>query len=213
MALKCSVLILFALFSVANIIAVGKRNKLLEQITKPFLMPLLLVFYLLCVKAPNILIVLALTGGFWGDTLLLGSGIFFTFGLIAFLTGHAFYITAFLKPLDFATIPAVFYLLAVPYIVYSVQFCKRLFPAINKEKPQVVIYMVCLLAMSFSSLLRVNSVGGPQFWLPFVGSLLFIASDSMLAFDSFKEVVKGRIVAIMVTYLLAQSLIIAGFII
>lgn len=214
MAFQYAVLILFILCSFINIIAIWKTGKTAQRISKPLLMPLLLLFYLLSVKTPNLFILFALVGGFLGDTFLLGSGIFFTLGLVSFLLGHVFYITAFLSPLDFAAIPPSFYLLAIPYILYSIMICKKLFPYIDKkEKPEVILYMVLLLSMSFSSLLRCWSVSGPQFMLPFIGSLLFIASDSMLAFQVFQKTSNKRAgVAIMVTYLLAQSLIVAGLI-
>lgn len=207
-------LILFLLVSIADIAAVAKENTRAEHAVKPLLMPLLFAFYLLSAKAPNALLLLALLCGFFGDTFLLGSGVFFVCGLSSFLLGHIFYITAFLRPLNFAAVTPLFWVPALLlYLLYSVFACRRLLPCVEpKLRPALIAYMVCLLGMSFLSLLRSQYTSGASFWLPFLGSLFFVASDTMLAFRVFQKKSRGNSgVAVMITYLLAQSLIVSGF--
>lgn len=208
------VLLLYFLCSAADIAAVGKGCVRAERIVKPLLMPLLLVFYLVSTKAPNVFLVLALVCGFLGDTFLLGSGAFFACGLFAFLLGHVFYITVFLKSLDFMALPPLFLISAVLlYVLYCIPVSRRLLPSVEpKLRPAVILYMTCLLGMSCSSLLRYACASGVQFWLPFLGSLLFVSSDTMLAFRVFKKKSSGNSgAAVMVTYLLAQLMIVSGF--
>ncbi len=207
-------LILFVLCSAADLIAVGKGNARAERIAKPLLMPLLLAFYLLSAKVPNPLIALALVCGFLGDTFLLGSGVFFLCGLFVFLLGHVFYITAFLKPPVFAAMTPLFWVSAILlYVLYAVPVCRRLLPSVGpKLRPAAILYMVFLLTMSCSSLLRYPCTDGTRFWLPFIGSLFFVASDTMLAFRAFrKDSCKVPETAVMTTYLAAQALIVLGF--
>ena len=216
--MKASLLVLLLYFfcSAADIAAVGKGNVRAERIAKPLLMPLLLIFYLLSTKAPDIFLVLALVCGFLGDTFLLGSGAFFACGLFAFLLGHVFYITAFLKPLDFATLSPLFLISAILlYVLYCIPVSRRLLPSVEpKLRPAVILYMICLLGMSCSSLLRYPCTSGARFWLSFLGSLLFVLSDTMLAFRVFKKKSNGNSgAAVMVTYLLAQLMIVSGFLI
>lgn len=216
--MKASLLVLLLYFfcSAADIAAVGKGSMRAERIAKPLLMPLLLIFYLLSTKAPNVFLVLALVCGFLGDTFLLGSGVLFACGLFAFLLGHIFYITAFLKLLNCAALPPLFLISAILlYVLYCVPVSRRLLPSIEpKLRPAVILYTICLLGMSCSSLLRYPCASGARFWLPFLGSLLFVSSDTMLAFRVFKKKSGGNSgAAVMVTYLLAQLMIVSGFLI
>lgn len=213
---------LFFLFSIVDIASVKYGSKRFQRIFKPLLMPMLLAFYIACSaamgKTPDIFIVLALVCGFLGDTFLLGSGSFFTCGLLAFLLGHLFYISAFLRPLERVNIPPLFYLPIIAYVVYCVFVCRQLFPYVDKPmKLPVTVYMFFLMTMSFTSLLRGSAFSGLNFILPFVGSLSFIASDSMLAFQSFKKrgifAGRGGGIAVMITYLAAQFLIVLGLLV
>ncbi len=207
-------LVLFVLCSAADLFAVAKKSVRAERIAKPLLMPLLLAFYLLSAKQPDLFLVLALVFGFLGDTFLLGSGAFFACGLLAFLLGHACYITAFLRPLDFSALSPIVWVPAVlAYVLYIIPVGRRIFPSVEpKLRPAVTLYAVCLLGMSCSSLLRYPYAAGLEFWLPFVGSLLFVSSDTMLAFRVFRKKSCGNSsIAVMVTYLLAQLMIVLGF--
>jgi len=49
--------------------------------------------------------------------------------------------------------------------------------------------------------------------MPFVGSLLFMASDSVLAINTFRSKIPRGDVYIMSTYVTAQVLIVAGMIV
>lgn len=187
--------------------AAGKTG--LERIAKPLLMPLLLCYYLLGAAAPNPLVAAALVFGFLGDTFLLGGGAFFLCGLASFLAGHLFYIAAFLRGLNLSAVPHGVWAAAAGYGLFALAACRILLPSVEKKlRPAVVSYLVCLLAMSFAALLRCGRVSGAGFWLPFLGSLFFVASDTMLAFQVFQKRSGG---GVMVTYLLAQFLIVSGF--
>jgi uncharacterized membrane protein YhhN len=123
---------------------------------------------------------------FLGDFFLLWSKekTFFIVGLLSFLMGHIFYTIAFLQTTYFLSgIPKWFYFSLLPFI----------------------------LIMSFASFSRIWALKGLSFWLPFVGSIFFIASDSLLAFRNFKVKLSRGWVSIMITYILAQLLIIFGF--
>lgn len=210
-------LVLLALYlvcSAADVCAAAKRSVRAERVAKPLLMPLLLAFYLLTAKAPDRFLVLALVCGFLGDTFLLGSGVWFACGLGAFLLGHAFYIAAFLRPMDFSVLRLSFWLPGlISYVLYGAVACRRLLPHVGaKLRPAILAYMVCLLGMSFAALLRLSYAGGAGFWLPLLGSLLFVASDTLLAFRIFAKKSEGSSgAAIMVTYTLAQLFIVLGF--
>ena len=137
------------------------------------------------------------------------TGRFFTAGLISFLVGHVFYIIALLEPVSFSNIPFGVYILVLPFIFYGVFIYKNLLPYLKSMKIHAFLYLTVILIMSFSSLLRICSINNYQFWMPFLGALLFISSDTMLAFNQFRG--KGREEYIMITYIAAQLLIVLGF--
>ena len=213
--LRFAVFFAFLICSAADLFAVRTGSTAVENFAKPLLMPLLIFFYWISAvgmgKKPEILILLALFCGFLGDTFLLLHGGFFLLGLGSFLLGHLCYILAFLKPLDLHTVPPAVWVSALAYLAFAVFVSKALLPSVQgREKIAVVLYMACLLFMSFSALLRCGYVQGKGLELTFIGSLFFVASDSMLAFQIYRNAGGVFHVPVMVTYLLAQSLIVFG---
>jgi len=67
------------------------------------------------------------------------------------------------------------------------------------------------MGMSYASLLRFGGIRGHVFWLPFIGSLFFILSDSLLAIRNFRYRQKKGWVSVMLSYVLGQLLIAMGF--
>lgn len=184
-----------------------------RQVTKPLLMPLLLLFYLLTAAHPLPLLVAALVFGFLGDTLLLGSGRFFPAGLLAFLLGHVCYISLFILHTAWQSVPIWVFAAALLYIAYGFWLMRRLLPGLNEMKLPGFLYLGCILLMSLTALLRAAGEPRVQTALPFIGSLFFIVSDSLLSLDAFTGSKKIRGPIIMITYLTAQALITVGFLI
>ena len=210
------VFIVFLVLAVVNLIGLKKGDTKIDKCTKPFLMPLLALCYWLAMRGSGrleLFLIIGLLFGFLGDTFLLGkSDKLFTCGLLAFLAGHIFYILLYLGHFSLAAlsplgiiVPAAIYALLLWLVV------KKLYPSLKKrDKPGVTVYMLVILLMSFTAL-QLALTGGN--WLPFLGSLLFVTSDTMLAFQNFKfRPTPFSRVSIMVTYLLAQMLITFGFI-
>lgn len=183
--------------------------------TKPFLMPLLLIYYILSVAEVNKLLVIALLFGFMGDVFLMwpkGKNNFIL-GLGAFLIGNVCYILLFLHGISFARdVPVWFYLIIIVYAIFARAVLVKLKNHLGHMKVPTYIYMVVILLMSFVSLTRIWVTGmSISFFLPFIGSLLFICSDSMLAFYTFIGEFKNGNMYIMLTYILAQVLIVGGY--
>lgn len=183
--------------------------------TKPLLMPLLAIYYIVSVAEVNKLIVLALVFAFMGDVFLMWSERRknFLFGLGAFLIGHICYVLLFLQGNSFVkSVPAWFYLIIIIYITFARVVMKKLTKYLGDMVLPTYIYMVVILLMSFISLARIFVMGmSISFLLPFIGSLLFLCSDSILAFYTFKGIFKNGNIYIMLTYVLAQILIVGGY--
>lgn len=212
---KLIIAITFIIDFIFNLDADQNRNQKLKILTKPLLVPLIILFYLISATHINWLILAALFCGFIGDISLLWGSIkpLFTLGLLAFLAGHLFYTAAFLQSTEYLSIvPAWVFLLLIPYILYSIFILKLLKPGLKNMVLPVSIYMCAISLMSFSSACRIwNGFTLPNL-LPFIGSLSFIASDSVLAYSSFNSPRENYETFIMATYILAQCLITAGFI-
>lgn len=209
-------ILIFLTVSFLNIVFELLHNKKGRLYTKPLLMPLLILFYLAKVNVVNYLIISALLCGFVGDIFLMLSKKEFNvlMGIGAFLLGHLFYISIFLHTSSMLRdVPYLFFLSIIPYIILELYLFKKLFPSMKTMKLASFIYMSVIFLMSFTSLTRVWSISFIPFLFPFIGSLFFIFSDTVLAFDLFIHHNKHNNVIVMSTYIIAQLFIVVGFII
>ncbi|MGB7606637.1 MAG: lysoplasmalogenase [Lutisporaceae bacterium] len=216
MNLQILIVIVFIITFAVNLYADKYEKQNLKALTKPLLVPLIMVFYMSSATPINWFIVTALFFGFIGDlSLLWGTKkIFLAIGLIAFLIGHLFYTSVFLQSIQYIKIvPTFFFIFLIPYILYGYLILRLLKPNLGIVLVPVIFYMCAILMMSFTSLCRIWNGFNLQFLLPFIGSLFFIASDSVLSYNSFIEPSKNYEVFIMFTYILAQILIVAGFLV
>lgn len=206
---------LFLLIFIMHMIFTKNENNKGRCYTKPFLMPLLAIFYMLSATQINRLIVIALVFGFIGDVFLMWPERKnnFMFGLGAFLIGHICYVVLFKQSIPYIKdIPLWFYLITIVYVMGATIVMKKLINYLGDMKIPTFIYMMIILLMSFTSLARIWFMDmNISFLLPFIGSLFFLCSDSMLAFNTFKGKFKNGNVYIMLTYVLAQALIVGGY--
>lgn len=207
-------LILFILISLFNLLGNKFNLIFLRVITKPLLMPSLLLFYIMSSDEQNYLIILALICGFLGDVFIMLKNKlkFFILGLFSFLVGHIMYILAFIQSTSFySKVPAWYILIIIPYLILGILVMKKILPQVGKLKIPVIIYMLVLIFMSFSSFSRLWDFNGLALWLPIIGSLLFVISDTILAFNAFDYKIKNSGFKIMSTYIFAQFIIVLGF--
>lgn len=155
---------------------------------------------------------LALTFSLLGDILLMFDEVsvnFFLTGLISFLLAHIFYILVFLekknnlkKPLPFITV----------LIIYAFGIFYVLKDGLENMLIPVVIYMLAILTMAVTAAFRKGNVSNLSYNLVFVGVLLFLISDSILAVNKFYGEVPYEHLLIMSTYAFAQYFITIGII-
>lgn len=215
MITKLVIGVLFCITFVMHMIFTKNENNKGRCYTKPFLMPLLAIYYISSVAEVNKFIVMGLVFGFMGDVFLMWPERKnnFMLGLVAFLIGHLCYVLLFLQGVSFTKDVAVwFYLVIIIYAIGARAVMKKLTKYLGDMKIPTYIYMAVILLMSFASLARIWVMDmNMSFLLPFIGSLLFLCSDSMLGFYTFKDKFKNGNVYIMLTYVLAQALIVGGY--
>jgi uncharacterized membrane protein YhhN len=192
--------------------------------TKPLLMPILLVLFLLNAKnnpsKERLFFIGALTFSLAGDVFLMfRREDLFVFGLASFLIGHIAYILSFngrIKAANVSMIQKVF--TSLPFLVFVLAFLWILYPYIM-AKPEteplfgpVSVYASVIALMGFTSFLRKKGVTDFGFWAVFGGAVLFMISDSCIAINKFimDEQMPYKGLVIMSTYGIAQYLMTIG---
>jgi len=74
----------------------------------------------------------------------------------------------------------------------------------------VMAYVAIIIGMNIAALNRYNKVNARSFWLIMIGAILFLISDSIIAINKFDHTINHARVYIMITYLIAQYLIVQG---
>jgi uncharacterized membrane protein YhhN len=116
-----------------------------------------------------------------GDVLLILPTDRFTAGLAAFLIAQLCYGAAFVSQIRALTWWRLIPLLAYGAVVYAL-----LAPSLGKLKLPVGIYVVAILSMAWLAWERWSQAGSRGALLAFAGALLFVASDTVLAFNRFR---------------------------
>jgi uncharacterized membrane protein YhhN len=201
----------------------------LEFVVKPLLMPGLLFFLYLKTRGAGAAIIpftkriaFGLIFSWFGDILLMFSGrgeLFFMGGLVSFLLAHFFYIAAFLYSIWNAGAlesPCWAPFLrrrpwwTVPFVLLLFGLYGYLYGGLGEMRVPVLIYAVTILTMAALALNRKGCVRERSFWPIFIGSLLFVVSDAVLAANKFADSVPEAGFIVMATYIAAQCLIAEG---
>ena len=148
------------------------------------------------------LIVAGLVCSLAGDVFLMLPRDRFVAGLASFLFAHVFYIAAF--TLDGVRLSG--WALA-PLLIYGAWMLRLLWPRLGRLKAPVVVYMAVILLMALQAASRWLAVGGRSGAAACAGAVLFVASDSALAWNRFMGGFRGAQALILGTYFAAQLLI------
>jgi uncharacterized membrane protein YhhN len=208
--------IIFLVILAGNIVGIQIPNEMLEKITKPLLMPILAIYFLLHVKQIKVnlktWILSALFFSWAGDILLMfqeNDSNFFLFGLSAFLLAHVFYIVFFYGIRIKEKIKINLWLL-MAVLSYYAALIFLLFPHLGDMKLPVMVYGIVISSMfmlAMHMLFIKNKMAGK--WMMF-GALLFVMSDSLLAINKFYQSFEMAGMIIILTYGLAQLFIVSG---
>ncbi|HMC98081.1 MAG TPA: lysoplasmalogenase [Flavobacteriales bacterium] len=138
----------------------------------------------------------------------------FLIGLGAFLVAQLCYTMAFAHNLANVGGPQgilVSIVLSVGLVAYGYFFAGSLLPKVDESiMVPVAIYAVVITLMGIGAAFRFGRTFMQSFLLVFIGALLFIASDSVLAINRFSHPLAHAGWSVLLTYALAQALIAAG---
>lgn len=207
--------ILFMLLLLAELICGSVASlSTLHYMTKPSLL-IALIYYFnnqskgLSVKT-RITTLAALGFSLLGDILLMfvdQSPRFFMLGLVSFLLAHVFYCIVFLANRNPKINPLGLILIL---IIYSIPIFYLLKDGLSDLLVPVIMYMAVILSMVITAFLRQKKTAPKSFILVFLGALLFLVSDSILALNKFFMPLSFANFSIMLTYGLAQYFIVLG---
>lgn len=183
---------------------------------KPFLLPFLLLgVYFNETFSSKKLLLTAILFSWIGDIILLFSSkgeIYFIMGLVAFLISHVVYIFVFTnqktteKPLN-KSILRIGIGLICSYLFLMVLV---LFPKLGALKLPVLVYAIVISSMLLVAFKGSLSWKKPAGTTVLLGAILFVSSDSILAFNKFYQTIPFNSFLIMSTYIAAQYLIVNG---
>jgi uncharacterized membrane protein YhhN len=100
----------------------------------------------------------------------------------------------------------------LPVIIYGVTLVYFLYDDLADMRLPVIFYAIVLLTMLSGAINRIEKVGQKSYWLVLSGAILFVISDSAIAINKFSVHFASSGVFIMSTYIVAQYLILAGYI-
>ncbi|WP_338793104.1 lysoplasmalogenase [Bernardetia sp. Wsw4-3y2] len=222
-------LYILAFFTVLNLYANYKYDFVLELASKPFLIPILGIYFYLNTKEVNKsfkkslinFIMIALFLAWLGDVLLLFQSynpLFFMLGLGSFLVSHILYILTFKKSLQNKELGATKTLLirAIPFVGTAILMLTFLYKWLDTVMLVAVpLYVLVIVTMAFMAMERTGKVLKASAEYVFFGAFLFMVSDSLLAIDIFVKnfTIPYAPVFVMFTYVAAQTLIVYGMMI
>jgi len=185
-----------------------------RYITKPAILTSLIIYFLAKNKglssfAKN-LTLLALVLSLIGDILLMfdnGSPNFFIAGLGSFLLAHIMYALVFLK--KGKPNKRIWIFLSV-LILYGFGLFYMIKDGLGNMLIPVLLYIMAIFSMATAAFVRKESVLNTSFYLVLIGALLFMLSDSLIAVDKFYKPFQLSNLSIMLTYGIAQLLIVFG---
>jgi uncharacterized membrane protein YhhN len=179
----------------------------LIYIFKPLTMIFIILIAVLAKEPPSrrykVAIILGLLFCLAGDILLIRELDTFLMGLLSFLIAQVIYTYAFRAGRAFR-----FNLWAVlPFAVYGVLIYVLLKPGLDGMALPVAAYIVVIMIMAWQAWDQWDDMRRPWALLAFIGALLFVFSDSILALNRFLEPFTAARALTLSTYFSAQWLI------
>lgn len=209
---------IYIAFSILYLIVLFTGHENLDLYLKPALIPLLGfgVYFHRKFPSKNILLS-ALLFSWIGDVILLFADIaeiYFILGLLSFLIAHLSYCVLFNKQIigEIQINKILFAVGSLLIAFYLTAMILVLIPRLGELKIPVIIYAAVISTMllfAFNGYLIWKKPGALYI---FLGAVAFVASDSILAFDKFYAPIQKSSFFIMLTYLVAQYLIVVGII-
>jgi uncharacterized membrane protein YhhN len=140
------------------------------------------------------------------------NGNMFIMGLLFFLLAHLMYLAVFISTPGNNSIFSKRVSLVIPVLFFGTALVAFLYNDLGEMKIPVILYAIVILLMLTGAINRIEKVNRKSYWLVLAGAILFVISDSTIAINKFSSPFEGSSIVIMITYIIAQFLIIQGYI-
>ena len=161
------------------------KKPMLKYISKPLATILIILLAFLQpagdTETYKYLIIFGLFFALIGDVFLMLPSDKFVHGLASFLIAHIFFIIAFADGFG----PYYDWEFLIPVIIYSVVFLRILLPKTGKMKAAVFVYSLVLAFFLWQAFGRFYYLAESTAFYTLIGSVLFVVSDSILAYAKF----------------------------
>ncbi|MGD8813077.1 MAG: lysoplasmalogenase [Anaerolineales bacterium] len=151
----------------------------------------------------RIAILIGLVFSLAGDVLLMLPSDQFTAGLVSFLIAQICYIVAFTSSRGFN----IGWISLVVVVIYGAMVYALLSPYLGKMRLPVIAYMLVILMMAWQAWERWSALGDRGALFAFIGAVLFVLSDTILAWNRFRGEFTAARALSLGTYYAAQWLI------
>jgi uncharacterized membrane protein YhhN len=186
---------------------------------KALIIPVLIILFISSVKfKTNRLHRLMLAGLYfsWAGDVILElshkSGDLFVAGLVCFLLAHVMYLTVFFSTPGRNVISGERFYLLIPVILFGSGLVCYLYNDLADMRIPVIVYALVILTMLAGAINRMEKVNRASYYMVLTGAVLFVISDSAIAVNKFSYHFESSGAVIMSTYVIAQFLIITGYI-
>lgn len=200
-----------------NWISVEKKWKTVEYLTKPAVILLFLVWLLQnrLLSGGMLWFSLGLVFSLAGDVFLMLPGNFFIPGLIVFLLAHVMYLVGFNLSITSISVPIL--IISLLFFTGTQFYYRRLARSLQEHQQEklklpVAIYTTIISLMAISAMFTLSNPA----WNPLhavivtCGAVLFVLSDSLLAWNKFVAPISHAPLLVMLAYHLGQLGIILG---
>jgi uncharacterized membrane protein YhhN len=214
--------VFFALIALGDLTGRIYDSQTMDFLFKPLLMPCLMILLYVSRRKKGLdsFVIGILAGQFFswlGDIALMfgGEGTPFLAGLGSFFAAHIAYTFVFWRSSTDKEFEGKPFLrrkmwLILPFLVYFIGLYSFLYPSLREMTIPVFAYAFMITLMSLSALNRYGRSNSVSFKQIFIGSVLFVISDSILAYTLFAGSLPFSGVFVMLTYIAAQLLIAEG---
>lgn len=179
----------------------------LIYIFKPLTMICIITIALLAKNPPSTKYKYAIIAGLIfsmiGDVLLSLPMDVFIFGVVSFTIAQIIYTYAFRSGRDFR----FRFITVLPFVIYGITVFLVLQPGLNGMSIPVAVYIVVIMIMAWQAWDQWDDVRTRWALLAFIGALLFVISDTLLALNKFGEPFAAARALTLTMYFSAQWLI------
>lgn len=201
--------------SVTHLAACGLGKSRLRYSTKLLLMPLVAALYCALAGRPAPAVLAAMFCGWAGDFFMIykHKDAFLAAGMAAFGVGHILYV-ARIGVIAAAAHPRLFTALAATLVPGAVAIV--IFAVLRRRIPKQLrlpglLYGLLLASLGSAAFIALRA-GAPSGAYLLAGGCLFLCSDGILSFETFRDGDSNAAdVAVMLTYIAAQTLLAIGF--